>query len=311
VLDGDIADFFGSLDHELLMSLIAERISDRRVLRLIRRWLRAGVMEEGQVRDSVAGVPQGGVISPLLANIYLHVLDRVWEDRCAHLGTLVRYADDFVVLCRDHDAMVESERRVGIVLAHLRLRSNPDKTRRLTLTEGQEGFEFLGHHLRKRTSGKLLERGIRRHYLQRWPNQRSMRRVRQRIHELTDQRWSGVKDVRVLIEKLNPVLRGWGEYFRTGNAARKFLVIDRYVTERLRRFMRKRDHSARRRGPPTMRTQEWFWGQGLHRLRGTVRYPKPCVLHEKTIAKPDAGEPHVRFERGSVETDRVRAVPRH
>jgi group II intron reverse transcriptase/maturase len=312
VLDADIADFFGSLDHELLLGLVAKRVGDRRVLRLIRRWLRAGVIEDGLHRETIAGVPQGGVISPLLANIYLHVLDSVWEQRCASLGTLVRYADDLVVLARSPEALVESERRVAIVLAHLKLRLHPDKTRKVTLTEGREGFEFLGHHLRKRVSGRLLERGIRRHYLHRWPSPRSMRRVRQQIHELTDRRrTSGVTDVRVLIEELNPVLRGWGEYFRTGNAARKFLSIDRYVTHRLHRFLVKRAGRNLRPGRATQWTQEWFWGQGLHRLRGTVRYPKPCVLHEKTIGEPDAGKPHVRFERGSVVPRGLRVAPGH
>lgn len=200
---------------------------------------------------------------------------------------------------------------MSIVLDRLKLRLHPDKTRKVVLTEGREGFEFLGHHLQKRVSGRLLERGIRRYYLQRWPAERSMTRVRRRIHELTDRRHDGAKDVRVLIAQLNPVLRGWGEYFRTGNAARKFLSLDRYVADRLRRFLVKRAGRSLRAGRAEQWTQEWFWAHGLHRLRGTVRYPKPCMLDEKTIAKPDAGKPHVRFERGSVETGRFDAVPRH
>jgi hypothetical protein len=113
-----------------------------------------------------------------------------------------------------------------------------------------------------------------------------------------------VKDVRVIIADLNPVLRGWGNYFCTGNAARKFNQLDGYAWRRLHRFMVRRYGRHLEAGRAAAWTRQWFWDMGLHRLRGTVRYPKPCKLHEKTTVKPCAGNPHARFERRRVETGR-------
>jgi RNA-directed DNA polymerase len=273
VLDADIADYFGSMDHALLMERLSRRVCDRRVLKLLRQWLEAGVMEDGIETRTLSGTPQGGVISPLLSNIYLHFLDAVWTRQCAQLGTLVRYADDFVVMCETARNCEEAERRIRIILARLELQLHPQKTRRVDLTEGREGFDFLGCHLHKCVSGRLLERGIRRFYLQRWPSVRSMKRVRQRVKELTGRNRNGVQDVRVLIRDLNPVLRGWGNYFRTGNAGRKFLQVDAYVTERLRTFLVKRHGRNLRPGLTHSWTSEFFHRHGLHRLRGTIRYP--------------------------------------
>ena len=274
VLDADIRDYFGHIDHEKLMKLVARRVTDRRVLKLLRQWLRAGVMEEGEVRTALAGTPQGGVISPLLSNIYLHALDATWEHRYAHLGTLVRYADDFVVMCDTEAACIEAEQRVQAVLARLGLELHPEKTRRVDLSRGRQGFDFLGCHLHKRMSGPIWERERRRvYFLQRWPSQRSMQRVRQRVKELTGRNRNGVKDVRVLVRDLNPILRGWGNYFRTGNAARKFNRMDEYAWRRLHRFMAKRKGRHLRAGESEGWTREFFHQHGLHRLRGTVQYP--------------------------------------
>lgn len=274
VLDADIRDFFGSLDHEVLMKRVERRVSDRRVLKLLRQWLKAGVMEDGREVAMLSGTPQGGVISPLLSNIYLSFLDEVWEQRCRHLGVLVRYADDFVVMCRTRLAVEEAERRVGLILARLKLQLHPEKTRKVDLSWGKEGFDFLGCHLRKRMSGPIWERERKRvYFLQRWPSPRSMKRMRQKVHELTDRRWNGVKDVREIIARLNPVLRGWGNYFRTGNAAKKFNQADTYVWSRLRRFLVKRKGRNLRAGEAGRWTREFFEALGLTRLRGTIRYP--------------------------------------
>jgi group II intron reverse transcriptase/maturase len=279
VLDADIRDYFGQIDHEKLLKLVAKRVTDRRVLKLLRQWLRAGVMDEGTVRATLAGTPQGGVISPLLSNVYLHALDATWERRHAHLGMLVRYADDFVVMCDTEAACAEAEQRVRAILARLGLELNPEKTRRVDLSRGRQGFDFLGCHLHKRMSGVIWEKeGRRVYFLQRWPSQRSMQRVRQRVKERTGRSRNGVRDVRVLIRELNPILSGWGNYFRTGNAARKFTQMDEYVWKRLRGFLFKRKGRRLRAGESDGWTRDFFWQHGLHRLHGTVRYPGvPCM----------------------------------
>jgi group II intron reverse transcriptase/maturase len=276
VLDADIRDYFGSIDHDKLMKLVERRVSDRRMLKLVRQWLRAGVMEDGAVTATVAGTPQGGVISPLLSNIYLHVLDVLWTRHSAPLGTLVRYADDFVVMCRTRSQCEQAEARVRQILARLGLELHPDKTRRIELLDGKESFDFLGCTLRKRMSGRLWEQQRKRlYFLQREPSLRSMKRIRARVKELTPRRRCHA-DLRDVIDDLNPVLRGWGNYFSTGNAYRRFNQIDSYVWRRLRDLRIKRKNGKLDVGDRSRWSRDYFHNFGLHRLRGTVRYPEPA-----------------------------------
>jgi group II intron reverse transcriptase/maturase len=270
VVDADIERFFDSIDHERLLEAFSRRVSDRRVQKLVRQWLRAGVLEEGGVRTQVAGTPQGGVISPLLANLYLHQLDETWEAQYAHLGRLVRYADDFVVLCRRPSQAKEALRRVEEILTGLGLSLHPQKTRVVELGLGREGFEFLGCYLRVVRShfrGKP--------YLFRWPAPRAMKALRARIRFLTSRRrWAGMRDIREVIAVLNPVLRGWGNYFRTGNASAKFQQMDRYVRDRLVRLLRRRGgQRLSRMNPKDWPHRRFVQEHSLYQLLGTIRYP--------------------------------------
>jgi RNA-directed DNA polymerase len=272
VFEADIADFFGTIDHEQLMGLVEQRISDRRVLKLLRSWLRAGVMDGGVVSETVTGTPQGGVISPLLANIYLHAFDKAWAAQGT--GELVRYADDFVVLCGSREQAEDAWRRAERLLGALGLALHPEKTRVVDLREGREGFDFLGCHLHAKMSGRMWEQhGKIRYYLHRWPSQRAMKSARARVKALTSRSRVGV-DLKDTIGALNLFLRGWGGYFRTGNASNKFRQLDRYVAWRLKRLLIKRRGRNLRAGQAAHWTETWFHDQGLYKLLGTVRYPK-------------------------------------
>jgi RNA-directed DNA polymerase len=237
-LETDIADCFEAIPHSGLMAAIEERISDRNLLKLLRAMLRAGVMQDGAVHRDVTGTPQGGVVSPVLCNVYLHRLDRQWTERGR--GVLVRYADDLVVLCHTKREAEAALAALRSILAELGLELKAAKTRIVHLREGGEGLDFLGFHHR-RVRGERGYRHLR--YLARWPSREAMQRARDRIREITDSK--RLRDpVEVIVQDLNRFLRGWANYFRYGNSRLHFTRITTYALRRLALFVAKRHKRA-------------------------------------------------------------------
>lgn len=273
VVETDIASCFEAIPKDRLIQAVEERVVDQSVLRLLRGMLRAGVMEHGVTRHPDTGTPQGGVISPVLCNAYLHRLDRVWNTR--DHGVLIRYADDLLVMCKSREQAEAALARLRQVLAELGLELKQAKTRILRLEVGGEGFDFLGfHHRWVRSRGVRGRRGV--EFLARWPSDQAMRRARERIRALTARSRLRLP-VEMVVEDLNRFLRGWGGYFRYGHSAIRFDKITQHARDRLALFVGKRHKRGR--------------GFGLH----VVAYlsPNQCGLYSLsgTVIAPRAGKP--------------------
>jgi RNA-directed DNA polymerase len=237
IVDADLKDFFGSVDHEKLLTLVAQRVSDGRVLRLIRRMLQAGVLAEGQRLPTEQGVPQGGTVSPLLSNILLTPFDREMRRRGYRL---TRYADDWVVTCRTRAEAERALAEATTLLKTLGVTLNAAKTR---IVHVRIGFEFLGYKIKRgsrplRLAPGKIRSGVRAGALYAYPRQKSIQHFKEQIRQRT--RRKAPITTSELVARINPVIRGWGLYYHKAHVRKLFAQLDRWILHRIwsQRFKR-------------------------------------------------------------------------
>lgn len=266
VVDADIRDFFGQIPQARLLRVIARKVADGQILRVLRQWLAAGVMEEGQVRAQTTGTPQGGVISPLLANAYLGELDKRWESegyaaRTGWNAHLVRYADDLVVLT-DKDAAPPLE-ALRKSLAEMGLSLHPDKTRLVDADSGS--FDFLGFNFRKvwnreRTKRFALVR----------PSRKAEQSIRDKVRKLT--RYERTDTAEAVVQDINPVIRGWVNYFRIGHSSATFNKTRDYIVRKMMRYVRRKQLKR---------------GYGWKKLTSDVLYGRWGLFYDYRVLRGD------------------------
>jgi RNA-directed DNA polymerase len=282
VVETDIANCFDAIPKDKLIQAVQERVCDQSVLKVLRVVLGAGVMTaDGQVRRPLTGTPQGGPLSPLLCNAYLHQLDRVWSVR--EHGVMVRYVDDLVVMCRSREQAEAALARLGALSADLGLELKAAKTRIVRLEVGGPGFDFLGfHHRLVRSPGIRGRRRVA--FLARWPSNKAMRHARDRLRALTP-RSRLLLSVEAIVGDMNMFLRGWGAYFRYGHSSIRFKQISYYALERLALFVGKRHKRGRAFGLTVVAYLSPNWC-GLINLEGTVVAPR---ANKPWRERPNAG----------------------
>ncbi len=268
VVDADIERCFDRLAHDRILACLRERISDRKVLELIRAILSAGIFDSGTLSTPTEGSPQGGPASPLLANVVLHQLDRAWMAEHRLLGTLVRYADDLCICCPTREKAEAAKAALALILEGLGLALSGSKTQIVGVASGNEGYDFLGFHhqmvpSRRRPSFR---------YPACWPSTKAVLRARFWIREITGRNRRHVP-THTVVGDLNHFLRGWREYYRYGNSTRGFAKLDRYVVERMALLLSKR-HGRQGRGHGMKHVVMSGNRLGLIRLVGSVRFAR-------------------------------------
>jgi RNA-directed DNA polymerase len=286
VVDADIEQFFDTLDHQQLMTALRRRISDGEVLRLIYRWLKAGYLEDDHYHDTDQGSPQGGVLSPLLANVYLHAFDQAQRSQKAFIGRLTRFADDFVIQCGTAEQATRALEWAREQLAGLGLRLHPEKTR--VVNDREAGFDFLGfHHRRKQHRyGKPQDAW----QVTRWPSRKTCQQFRARVRELVGKPWQLQQHWNDQLTKLRKYLTGWCQYYRHGESTRVFAKLDRYVLQRVAR-------TTARAQPRTRKRRRRTWVQCRLRLEAWGRLPSLLKLQQGAFRKY-RGQANVRWRAG-------------
>jgi group II intron reverse transcriptase/maturase len=244
IVDADIKGYFNNINHDKLILMVKQRISDRRILKMIWKWLKVGVMEKGKYMESVLGSPQGGVISPLLANVYLHYLDLKWELHYKHLGKLIRYCDDFVIIGRTKKEAEHALKAVKSIMQRLELELHPDKTKLVSMWDGKEGFDFLGFHHRR----KLSETSKGKYYCEthQFPSKKAMQKMRDNIKDVFASRSTLLLDVQEMIKILNPKIIGMRNYYGLKNAGKQLNTMDWYIIKKFTLWYNYKTQNKRR-----------------------------------------------------------------
>ena len=257
VVETDIEDCFSSIPHRELLDMLAKRVVDGKILWLIKLFLEAGIMDGLERWTDIKGTPQGGVISPLLANIYLNNIDKGWKP-LNNSARLIRYADDLVIMTKYHSE--ETMAKLKEIVTHLKLRLKQGKTRILNAED--EPFDFLGF-----TFIKALKRGSKdKRITYFYPSHKAENAIRRKIRQIVDYRRPA--KVEQLVKELTPVLRGWVNYFRIANSSKKFGKVRFYVAQRIRKFMRRRRQKA---------------GYGYKQYPDTFLYPKLGLYNDYRV----------------------------
>lgn len=265
IFEADIEDFFSQVNHDRLIARIRVKVKDRKVRRLIGSFLKAGVMEEGKHRKEITGTPQGGVISPLLANIYLNDFDH----KIVKAGLkLVRYADDFVILCKNENQAVYACKKSKAILTSIGLKLKPTKT---GIVNYGQGFEFLGYRFQQY------------HGNYKWPRHKAAKAFKDKIRHLT--RRQQPRNVSQIIPILNPVIRGWGHYFKYGNVKIRYQELDSWIRMRLRSFMEKKKWPS---GLNWKYPNDHFRSLGLVYLSDLISFPNYGQLYRRAVCGESA-----------------------